>query len=252
MRNNSLGDRMKEYERATETRLTRRLPMIVRLDGKAFHSWTKKTGCVRPFDHTLMDMMAGLTKHLCESIGGTVIGYTQSDEVSLLVRDDQLLDTQAWFDKRVQKVVSISASIATCWFNANNGFERKIPALFDARAFVLPESEVRNYFIWRQEDATTNSLSMLAQSLYPHGELQRKKWPDLQEMCWCKGRNWNDLEPAEKRGVCVYRREVVVDGKCGPCVRRKFIIDRDIPIFTSVEAEKWWQTATALLQTRNS
>ena len=158
MRKNSLGDRMKEYERTSDVKLVRRLPMIVRLDGKAFHSWTKKSGCVRPFDHTCINMMSGLAQYLCENIGGAELAYGQSDEISILVRDDQNIDTDAWFDKRLQKVVSIVASLATYWFNANNAFERKLPAFFDARAFILPEYEVRNYFIWRQEDATTNGM----------------------------------------------------------------------------------------------
>ena len=84
MRKNSLGDRMKEYERTSDTKLVRRLPMIVRLDGKAFHSWTKKSGCVRPFDHTFIDMMAGLAQYLCENIGGAELAYGQSDEISIL------------------------------------------------------------------------------------------------------------------------------------------------------------------------
>ena len=107
---------------------------------------------------------------------------------------------------------------------------------------MLPESEVRNYFIWRQEDATTNSLSMLAQSLYRHIELQNKKWTELQEMCWQKGRNWNDLEVVEKRGACVYRHEVEVNGRDGPVKRMKFFIDGNIPIFTSPDADAWWST----------
>ena len=240
MRKNSLGDRMKEYERTSDTKLVRRLPMIVRLDGKAFHSWTKKSGCVRPFDHTFIDMMSGLAQYLCENIGGAELAYGQSDEISILVRDDQNIDTDAWFDKRLQKVVSIVASMATYWFNANNAFEKKLPAFFDARAFILPEHEVKNYFIWRQEDATTNSLSMLAQSLYRHGELQHRKWAELQDMCWQKGHNWNNLETVEKRGFCVYRREVVVEGRQGPVTRMKFLIDRDIPIFTSPDSAEWW------------
>ena len=112
MKKNSLGDRMKEYERTSDAKLVRRLPMIVRLDGKAFHSWTKKSGCVRPFDHTFIDMMAGLAQYLCENIGGAELAYGQSDEISILVRDDQNIDTDAWFDKRLQKVVSIVASLA--------------------------------------------------------------------------------------------------------------------------------------------
>jgi len=235
-----ISDRMKEYERASEIKLTRRLPMIIRLDGKAFHSWVRKTGCVRPFDHALMDMMAGLTKYLCENVSGTVLGYTQSDEISLLVRDDQSIDTEPWFDKRVQKVVSVASSLATYWFNANNAFEKKVPAFFDARAFVLPEDEVRNYFIWRQEDATTNSLSMLAQSLYPHEALQRKKWAELQEMCWRKGHNWNNLLSFEKRGVCAYRMEVTEVSPKGVAKRMRVVIDREIPIFGARELDAPW------------
>ena len=75
--------------------------MIVRIDGKAFHSWTKKSGCVRPFDHTFIDMMSGLAQYLCENIGGAELAYGQSDEISILVRDDQNFDTDAWFDKRL-------------------------------------------------------------------------------------------------------------------------------------------------------
>ena len=240
-----LSDRMKGYERASEIRLTRRLPMILRLDGKSFHSWTRRSGCVRPFDHTLMDMMAGLTQYLCSNISGTVFGYTQSDEISLLIRDDQALDTEPWFGKRLQKIVSIAASLATYWFNANNGFERKHPAFFDARAFVLPENEVRNYFIWRQEDASANSLSMLAQSLFAHSELQHKKWAELQEMCWQRGVNWNNLATAEKRGVCVYRKTMIVGGVRGVAARQTHVIDRDIPIFAARESDAWWDRVVA-------
>ena len=141
MRRNALSDRMKEYERASELRLTRRLPMIIRLGGKAFHSWTKKVGCVRPFDHRLMDMMAGETQYLCEGIAGAVLGYTQSDEISLLVRDDQNLDTEAWFDKRLQKVVSLAAASATYWFNSSSLFEKKEGSGVLRRARICPARE---------------------------------------------------------------------------------------------------------------
>ena len=240
MKKKNLGDRMKEYECLSDIKLMRRMPMIIRLDGKSFHSWTKKSGCVRPFDYKLIGMMAGLSQYLCENISGAELSYGQSDEISILVRDDRNFDTESWFGKRVQKVVSIASSMATYWFNANNVFEKKIPAFFDARAFVLPEHEVKNYFIWRQEDATTNSLSMLAQSLYFHGELQRKKRADLHEMCWRKGCNWNNLEPSAKRGFCTYRREVTVDGRNGPVKRTKFLVDMDIPVFTSSNVAEWW------------
>ena len=156
------------------------------------------------------------------------------------VRDNQSIDTEPWFDKRLQKVVSIAASLATYWFNANNVFEKKVPAFFDARAFVLPEDEVRNYFIWRQEDATTNSLSMLAQSLYPHATLQRKKWAELQEMCWQKGHNWNNLLSSEKRGVCAYRREVTEAMPKGIAKRMRVVIGREIPVFTERKLNDAW------------
>ncbi len=240
MKKNSLGNRMKEYERTSELRLVRRLPMIIRLDGKSFHSWTKKSGCIRPFDRALIEMMAGVAQYLCENIGGAELAYGQSDEISILVRDDQNSDTDAWFDKRLQKVVSIVASMATYWFNANNAFEKKFPAFFDARAFVLPEHEVKNYFIWRQEDATTNSLSMLAQSLFRHGELQRKKRAVLQEMCRKKGGSWDDLATIEKRGFCVYRQDVISESHHGAVKRMKFVVDRDIPIFTGPDSDEWW------------
>ena len=100
---------------------------------------------------------------------------------------------------------------------------------------------MRNYFIWRQEDATTNSLSMLAQSLYAHETLHHRKWSDLQDLCWRKGQNWNDLETAEKRGVCVYRHRVVVQGRQGSVERMKFFINREIPIFTSRDADGFWR-----------
>ena len=237
----TLGNRMKAYERVSEQVLVGRMPMIIRLDGKAFHAWTKRSGCMRPFDRQLMDLMAETMRYLCVQIDGALFGYTQSDEISILVRDDQSVDTIAWMGKRLQKVTSVSASLATYYFNANSPFESRVPAFFDARAFVLPENEVRNYFIWRQTDASTNSLSMLAQSLYTHKELQYKNQAQLQELCWQKGCNWNHLQTVEKRGSCVYWMEQQIVRPKGIANRRRLIIDREIPVFSSEKADAWWQ-----------
>lgn len=245
-KNNNLSDRMKEYERSFELRMMRRIPMIIRLDGKSFHSWTKKTGCVRPFDNKLIDMMSLLTKYLCENISGATLGYTQSDEISLLILDNQSIDTEPWFRKRIQKVISISASYATYWFNANNKFENKVPAFFDARAFLLPNDEVRNYFIWRQEDATANSLSMLAQSLYPHNMLQCRNSADLHHLCWEKGFNWNNLSIQEKRGTCVYKKTFDVLNQNGATTRKRFVVDTQIPILSSDIGNEWWSKIVGL------
>ena len=237
---NTLSNRMKAYERVYDMALPGRLPMIIRLDGKAFHAWTKRVACERPFDHRLMDLMAETARYLCESISGAVLAYTQSDEISILVRDDIHHDSESWFGKRVQKVVSVSAALATYYFNAHSPFEVKAPALFDARVFVVPESDLRNYFIWRQEDASSNSLSMLAQSLYPHHMLQFKGAAELQELCWQKGRNWNHLATMEKRGTCVYRKIIESVRPMGVARRRKWMIDREIPRFASSDADDWW------------
>ena len=232
-KNETLGFRMKQYEECFNVKMPRRFPMIVRLDGRAFHSWTRRVNCAKPFDEALMNLMAQTTKYLCENIGDCAFAYTQSDEISLLIRDDKSQFSTPWFDKRLQKVASLSASMATYFFNAENPYDRKLPAFFDSRAFILPQEEIRSYFIWRQNDASKNSLSMLAQSLYPHTELIGKKREELMDMCMSKGMNWNNLSIPKKRGYAVYRKPVVHNGKLGPVTRMKFFIDSQIPIFSS-------------------
>lgn len=235
----TLGNRMKDYEDCYDFRIPKKFPIIIRLDGRAFHTWTKKTHCVKPFDSTLMSLMADTTKYLCESISGCIFGYTQSDEISLLLRDDQSIMREPWFNKRIQKIVSISASIATYYFNVNNSHDTKVPAFFDSRVFSIPEDAIQGYFIWRQNDATKNSLSLLAQSLYSHNQLSGKRHDELMEMCFQKGHNWNDLPTPQKRGYSVYKVPVQFSNDSGSVERMKFIIDSDIPIFTSDEGKIW-------------
>ena len=216
-----LGSRMKEnYENRSKNKLLRRTPVIIRLDGKAFHTFTK--GFDRPFDQTLIKVMQMTTKDLVKNIQGCKLGYTQSDEISLLLTDYDKLDSQAWFDYNLQKIISISSSMATLYFNRNLRLlgvdESKLDlAMFDSRAFNIPKEEVCNYFIWRQQDCSKNSITMLAQSKFSHKELQGKNGKIKQDMLMDNfGINWNDCTTSEKRGTCVKNGE----------------IDLNIPIFT--------------------
>lgn len=228
----ALGERMKtSYENRTKQFLTRRTPTVIRLDGKAFHTYTK--GLNRPFDEGLIEDMQETTKFLCENIQGCKLGYTQSDEITLVLTDYDNLNTSAWFDYSVQKMTSISASIATAKFNQlrmqrfinespttnsnagkkyiySNEVEESKLAYFDSRVFQIPEKEeVVNCLIWRQRDAEKNSIAMLAQSLYSTKELHKKNGSDMQEMTFQKGHNWNDLHFSKKRGSLIIKNTYV-------------------------------------------
>ncbi len=200
----SLGDRMKRYEVVTQQVLPIRTYTIVRIDGRAFHSYTK--GYVRPFDQRLMDDMDTVAIELVRQMSGAQIAYVQSDEISILLTDFAELNTQPWFDSNLQKIVSNSASLATGLFNDVHSDYNELIALFDARAFTIPTAcEVENYFLWRQQDAERNSLSMLARAHYSHKELVNKRAADMHEMLYQKGVNWANLNTRYKRGGFVYR-----------------------------------------------
>jgi tRNA(His) 5'-end guanylyltransferase len=221
----SIGDRMKEfYENRTRILLPRRTYTIIRVDGKSFHTYTK--GLTRPFDNQLTSDMDETACYICKNIQGAKFAFVQSDEISILLTDFDGLTTDAWFDGNIQKMTSISASLATAKFNALR--PNKI-ALFDSRVFTIPSSiEVENYFIWRQQDATRNSISSVAQSLFSHRELENKNTDQMQEMCLQKGVNWNiDITNKLKRGRLIineiYEKESVM---------RKKWISTESPIFT--------------------
>lgn len=231
----SLGDRMKKFERAFKYALPPRMPFIIRVDGKAFHTLTK--GMERPFDDKLIWLMNIVANSLCSEIQGAQLAYVQSDEVSILVHNYKRFESQGWFDNQVQKMASVSAAIASSMFTGMSEKtlgELKI-AQFDSRVFVLPESEVCNYFIWRQQDFERNSVQMLARSLYSHRECHQMNNAELQEMCWKKGNNWNDLPIHLRRGRCVTRQEVSLFasdeawGRTGP--KMKWLVDDQIPQF---------------------
>lgn len=239
MSNDSLGDRMKSYEDAYRTKLPIRMPVILRIDGKAFHSYTK--GLARPVDQNLVDVMNETATYLCRNVQGCQIAYVQSDEISLLLTNYEELDTQSWFQNNLQKMVSISAGMASAVFTGLSGRifggNSKI-AIFDSRAFILPKEEVNNYFLWRQQDATRNSVQMLARSLYSHKQLDKKNNSQLQEMCFQKGMNWNDCPTSQKRGRCIVKKyesfpaENKHTGTVEFVERGEWKVDNEIPIFS--------------------
>ncbi len=259
----SLGDRMKNnYENRSKTYLTRRVPVCIRCDGKAFHSFTR--GLKRPYDEIFHSAMNDTLMYLCKNIQGCKVGYTQSDEITLLLVDYDTITTDAWFDYSVQKMCSIAASMATLAFNksfaksADDFFRNNIKdvdeknedviyfktlmkavetgAMFDARCFNIPEDEVVNCFIWRQQDATRNAIQMLGQSNFPHKALQGKSCNQIQDMLMVtKGINFNDMPVEFKRGVCcikVTEQDPDVDIKDGAFPVTYWKLDKDIPIFT--------------------
>lgn len=242
----ALGDRMKEfYEDRTRIKLPRRTFTIIRIDGKAFHTYTK--GLERPFDHDLIEDMNATTAYLCKNIQGAKFGYVQSDEISLVLTDFDDLGTHAWFDNNLQKMVSVAASMATSEFNRlrlmrfmdesaivleAEDIKKFKMAQFDARAFQIPFiDEVKNYFIWRQQDAVRNSISSVAQSLYSPKQLDGVKTDQMQEMIFQKGINWNDYDFRLKRGAVIGKVEVTITNDNGTFTRNKWQVI-DTPIFT--------------------
>lgn len=267
--NDELGKRMKEYyEQIPKTRLMRRTPVAIRLDGKTFHTFTK--GFKKPFDEVMIKSMQETMKYLCEHIQGCVLGYTQSDEITLILVDYKNLDSCAWFDYEVQKLCSVSASMATVAFNKffTVNIKKEIAeyrtslvpqsikaqerikkycntlkqasekgAMFDARVFNIPKEEVTNLIYWRQLDATRNSIQMVGQANFSHKELQNKSCNDIQNMLLTeKDINWNNFPTTMKRGSCCIKNR----GVCEPYDNTvlapglpigEWFIDNEIPIF---------------------
>lgn len=251
----SLGDRMKGfYEERAKTKLVRRMPVIIRLDGRAFHTFTK--GFAKPFDKRMLETMQETTLELCKNIQGCVFGYTQSDEITLILVDYNGIDVSAWYDYEVQKMCSVAASMATLYFNRI--FRHKIyefvnehvkvindpktygeelsksvedllksynasiemGAMFDARCFNVPINDVCNCVLWRQKDATRNGINSLGQAWFKHKELEGKNTNQVQDMLFEKyGINWNNLSTVEKRGTAIIKDE-----------NEKWFIDEEMPI----------------------
>ena len=252
-----LGTRMKEfYEEVPKTRLVRRMPVAIRIDGKAFHTFTR--GFQKPFDEILVKSMQDTMKYLCENIQGCVLGYTQSDEITLILVDYKHLNSDAWFDYEIQKMCSIAASMATMAFNkafASNvakqskrlykeyleekdasyidTLEKAMNkgAMFDARCFNIPKEEVCNLIYWRQLDATRNSIQMVGQANFSHRELQCKSCNEIQNMLLSeKEINWNNYPIPCKRGTACFKVPNLVRQGENVEVEFKWKLDELMPI----------------------
>lgn len=203
----TLGDRVKRYEAVSKPLLSRRTPVIVRIDGKAFHTFTR--GCEKPFDKQLVKAMAYATAKTAQNMQGFKLAYVQSDEATFLLSDYDTLETGAWFDNEVNKIVSITASMFTAyfneWLNQNHNSTKTLQGLafFDARAFNVPHDDYPNVFIWRQRDWERNSIQMLARSLYSQNQLNGKNVTELQEMIKAKGKDWESLDLPYKWGTFI-------------------------------------------------
>jgi tRNA(His) 5'-end guanylyltransferase len=231
--NDELGNRIKEqYENRTRYFLPRRTFTILRLDGKAFHTYTK--GLKKPFDGGLSEDIDNAIIAMLPQIQGVVFAYTQSDEISLLLTDFATPQTDAWFDGNLQKICSVASSIMTAEFNRarmigwmkGQRYQMRnedgtfnpnrvtgaadVPiAYFDCRTFTVPDrTEVMNYFRWRQQDCIRNSVSMVAQSNFSHKELHGKSQSDMHEMLHQKGINWTtDFTDGEKNGRIIVKED---------------------------------------------
>lgn len=237
-----LADRMKMYEHVWRQKLIRRMPVIIRIDGKAFHTYTR--GLNKPFDEIFMKSMQYTMKYLVENIQGCKFGYCQSDEISLLLVDYDDFETEAWFDNNIQKIVSISASMASVMFNkcmyklahqyyVDNTYhgedideyseilinKTKVSAVFDARACNLDKDEVCNYFIWRQEDCIKNAISMIAREYYSDKELDGINTVARKAMLLEKGIKVEDFSSDKRFGSTCYYKDT------------EYILDKEIPIF---------------------
>lgn len=252
-----LDIRIKGYEKVTDQKLIRRMPVIIRLDGRSFHTFTR--GFKKPFDDILIDSMQKTALYLCKNVQNCVLAYTQSDEISLLLIDYKDFDTQPWFDNRIQKIVSTSAALATMKFKEvfeNNiekfGYEnipdwdmggtnewltgqqqedlKYIQNLyfaienkyrgFDSRCFNLSKDEVANYFFWRQQDCIRNSIQMVGQANFSQKELQNKSTADIKEML----HDQKDID---------FDNDFSIVKQCGTCVKcdEYWYIDDNIPTF---------------------
>jgi len=195
-----LGDRIKNYESISEHYFLPKTPIIIRVDGKSFHTWTK--GCQRPFDQTLITCMFESAKEVAKQMQGCKALYAQSDEVTFVLTDDTTLDSQQWFGGRQNKIESVTAAMMTAYFNKNwlHSVPRHMvdydfhvdytPAIFDARAFQCPKDDVANVFLWRVKDWERNSLNMYCEQFFSHKELQGQGRADRHEMLHKIGHNW--------------------------------------------------------------
>lgn len=231
MTNDSLGDRMKNLENIYRGHIIPKIPAIIRVDGRAFHSLTKKY-CSRPFDEDFSNAMIETGKTLMKEIQCSKIVYIQSDEISILLDDRDTITTQQWFTGNIQKMVSISACIAaqtfvkTFFMKRHEFFNQEeqeykfisseeLPLVcFDSRVFNIPEDDVMNYFIWRQQDWIRNSVQMYCGASFSHKEMHKKNTSDMQDMLHSVDKNWaTDLAGKWKNGTFLFKDGTIYDEK---------------------------------------
>lgn len=248
--NDSLGNRQKGYEAVYKQKLVPKMPIVMRIDGKAFHTFTK--GMKKPFDDLLIDSMQKTMLALCKDIPTCKLGYTQSDEITIVCVCDDMKKTEGLYDYKVQKILSVIASKATRYFNQFffenvdklqkdiNAFKNVVDitvyknklfvAEFDCRVMNIPEWDIINNLIWRQQDATRNSIQMLGQAYFSQKELDKKNTSQIMDMLMLqKNVNWNNLETLKKRGSCCYRKD-------NGSKRNPWYVDNDMPILTEDNA----------------
>jgi len=261
----SLADRQKEYENITRTYLIPKQPVIIRIDGKAFHSYTKQKCFSKPFDKNISLAFEKSTKELCESLQNVEFAYHQSDEVSIFLKDYTEEKQQQFFNGNIQKIVSVATSQFTYFFNKNikELLETNVigditlkPAFFDGRVFNLPLHEVSNYFIWRQRDAIRNSITSHSLAYFSQKELHKKNSDEkvnmLDKLAFEKNDStimWKELDISLQRGTVYYKIDIeekikdlpqnIIDiyikqGKeiSDTVIRNRWMIDYNIPIFS--------------------
>jgi tRNA(His) guanylyltransferase len=207
MMGDSLGDRIKRYEAVSAHTLTPNCPVFIRVDGKAFHTWTR--GLDKPFDIAFINAMTNAAIDTAREMQGFKLAYAQSDEATFMLDDADSPETQPWFGNELSKLISVSASAFTAYFAREAAWKLPAampPAMFDARAFSVPEADAPNVFVWRQKDWYRNSVQMCAQWHYSHKQLEGKKLPELHEMLYARGLNWADLDPVLKNGTFIDRK----------------------------------------------
>lgn len=251
----SLGNRMKRYEQAAESYLVPKEDVIIRLDGSHFHTITRRFK--KPFDEVLMDTMQRTMFELCQDTQNTVFAYTQSDEITMVLKIKDIIKSEEYFDGKLNKILSITASKCSVYFNKylqdniillkmqpdyykersdiQEYKKQMFNAYFDARAFNVPSFEIYNNLIWRQQDAIRNSIQMLAQANFSHKELQGKNLSALMDKLVIeKGINWNNLDIDKKRGACCYKK-LNEEGKS------EWYWDKKMLILSSEEGRKKYQ-----------
>jgi len=216
-----IGKRMKKYEACTEYVLPKRIPVIVRVDGRAFHTITRRR-FGKSWSREFVDQMIETAKTVIADMQGCNLCYSQSDEINFLLTDYKTINSEGWFGYDIRKIISISASLASSVFSRIYGKN----VCFDSRCFSLPQDEICNYFIWRQLDATRNAIQMAGREYFSHKQLHEKSCNNIQELLFQEYNiNFNDYPPLRKRGFCIVNGEK----------------DLEIPIFTQDRnyIEKW-------------